>query len=50
MYKVIQHGKEIGAGTLTECIEHIATSMSQFHPEQVTARQAVEAGYPISRD
>jgi hypothetical protein len=49
MYKVTKYGKEIGTGTLTECIEHIATTMSQFHPEQVTQEQAVEAGYSISR-
>ena len=49
MYKVTQHNKEIGTGTLTECIEFVATTLSQFHPEQVTDRQAVEAGYSISR-
>ena len=50
MYTVTKHGKEIGTGTLTECIEHIATSLSQFHPEQVTAMQAEDEGYIINRE
>jgi hypothetical protein len=49
MYTVFKSGKEIGTGTLTECIEFVATQMSQFRPEQVTAKQAVAAGYSISR-
>ena len=48
MYEVTKHGKEIGEGTLTECIEFIATQLSQFHPEQVTAAEAAKAGYSIS--
>lgn len=49
MYKVTKHNKEIGTGTLTECIEHIATQLSQFHPEQVTVQEAIAAGYGISK-
>lgn len=49
MYKVTKSNIEIGTGTLTECIEFIATQLSQFHPEQVTASQAVEAGYRIRK-
>ena len=49
MYTVFHNRKEIGTGTLTECLEHVAASISQFHPEQVTVRQAVEAGYQFTR-
>ena len=49
MYTVIKNAKEIGTGTLTECIELVATCMSQFHPEQVTLAQAIAAGYQLGR-
>ncbi len=49
MYALTKHDIEIGTGTLTDCIEHIATTMSQFYPEQVTVKQAVEAGYAINK-
>ncbi len=49
MYKVTKNTIEIGTGTMTECIEFIATQIGQFHPEQVTAAVAVKAGYGISR-
>lgn len=45
MYNVYKNGKEIGSGTLTECIEFIAGQMNQFHPEQVTVFESVFAGY-----
>ncbi len=49
MYKLTRHNKEIGTGTLTECIEFIATTLSQFHPEQVTHKEAVDSGFKIIR-
>jgi hypothetical protein len=49
MYSVFQNGKEIGTGTLTECFEYVATTLSQFHPEQVTVKQAEEDGYTLRK-
>lgn len=49
MYKLTRHNIVIGTSTLTVCLEHIAATLSQFNPEQVTARQAVLAGYAISK-
>lgn len=50
MYKVTKHGKEIGTGTLTECLGYVATALSQSNPEQVTVKQADDDGYIISRE
>lgn len=48
-YTVFNQGKELGTGTLTECIEFIAIQMSQFHPEQVTLQAAIDSGYVMIR-
>ena len=44
-YSIFHNGKLIRTGTMTECIDRIACLMNQFHPEMVTARDAVAAGY-----
>jgi len=49
MYLVIKNGKKLSEGTLTQCLELIATQMSEFHPEAVTVAGAMKAGYRMNR-
>jgi hypothetical protein len=48
MYRVMKNDSPIGEGTLTACLEFIATQMSQFHPEAVTVSGAVDSGYRLN--